>query len=79
VTANAGKKEKKEEHSSVAGGIASWYNHSGNQFVGFRRLDIVLKDPAIPLLSTYPGYTPTCNKDKCPTILTAALFIIAKS
>ena len=22
----------KEEHSSIAGGIASWYNHSGNQF-----------------------------------------------
>jgi hypothetical protein len=21
---------KKEEHSSIAGGIASWYNHSGN-------------------------------------------------
>jgi hypothetical protein len=25
---------KKEEHSSIAGGIASWYNHSGNQFGG---------------------------------------------
>jgi hypothetical protein len=22
---------KKEEHSSIVGGIASWYNHSGNQ------------------------------------------------
>jgi hypothetical protein len=22
---------EKEEHSSIAGGIASWYNHSGNQ------------------------------------------------
>jgi hypothetical protein len=25
---------KKEEHSSIAGGFASWYNHSGNQFDG---------------------------------------------
>jgi hypothetical protein len=32
VTADAGKDVEKEEHSSIAGGIASWYNHSGNQF-----------------------------------------------
>ena len=25
---------EKEEHSSTAGGIASWYNYSGNQFGG---------------------------------------------
>jgi hypothetical protein len=25
---------KKEEHSSIAGGTASWYNHPGNQFGG---------------------------------------------
>jgi hypothetical protein len=25
---------EKEEHSSIVGGIASWYNHSGNQFGG---------------------------------------------
>ena len=31
-TAGAGKNVEKEEHSSPAGGIASWYNHSGNQF-----------------------------------------------
>jgi hypothetical protein len=29
---DAGKDVEKEEHSSIAGGIASWYNHSGNQF-----------------------------------------------
>jgi hypothetical protein len=23
---------EKEEHSSITGGIASWYNFSGNQF-----------------------------------------------
>jgi rare lipoprotein A (peptidoglycan hydrolase) len=31
VVAGAGKDVKKEEHSSIFGGIASWYNHSGNQ------------------------------------------------
>jgi hypothetical protein len=30
VTADAGKDVEKEEHSSIVGGIASWYNHSGN-------------------------------------------------
>jgi hypothetical protein len=32
VTADAGKNVVKEEHSSIAGGIASWYNHVGNQY-----------------------------------------------
>jgi hypothetical protein len=32
VTADAGEDVKKEEHSSIAGGNASLYNHSGNQF-----------------------------------------------
>jgi hypothetical protein len=32
VTADAGEDVKKEENSSIAGGIASWYNHSGCQF-----------------------------------------------
>jgi hypothetical protein len=31
VTTDAGEDVEKEEHSSIAGGIASWYNHSGNQ------------------------------------------------
>jgi hypothetical protein len=31
LTADAGVDVEKEEHSSIAGGIASWYNHSGNQ------------------------------------------------
>jgi hypothetical protein len=31
VTADADKNVEKEEHSSIAGGNASWYNHSGNQ------------------------------------------------
>jgi hypothetical protein len=35
VTADARKNVEKEKHSSIAGGIASWYNHSGYQFGGF--------------------------------------------
>jgi hypothetical protein len=31
VTAHVGEDVEKEEHSSIAGGIANWYNHSGNQ------------------------------------------------
>jgi hypothetical protein len=34
VTADAGEDVEKEEHSSIAGGIASWYKHSGNQSGG---------------------------------------------
>jgi hypothetical protein len=32
VTTDAGKDVEKEEHSCNAGEIASWYNHTGNQF-----------------------------------------------
>jgi hypothetical protein len=31
VAAEAGEDVEKEEHSFIFGGIASWYNHSGNQ------------------------------------------------
>jgi len=31
VTADAGEDVEKEEHSSIVGGIADWYNHSGKQ------------------------------------------------
>jgi hypothetical protein len=34
VTADVGEVVEKEEHSSIVGGIASLYNHSGNQFGG---------------------------------------------
>jgi hypothetical protein len=34
VTADTVKEEEKEEHPSIVGGIASWYNHSGNQSGG---------------------------------------------
>jgi hypothetical protein len=32
VTTEAGKDMEKEESSSIAGGTASWYKYSGNQF-----------------------------------------------
>jgi hypothetical protein len=34
VTADAGKNVEKEEHSSIAGEIASWYKHFRYQFGG---------------------------------------------
>jgi hypothetical protein len=35
VTADTGEDVEKEEHSSIADGIASWYNHFGNQSGSF--------------------------------------------
>jgi hypothetical protein len=44
-----------------------------------RKLDIVLlENPMIPLLGIYSD-VPTCKKDRCSTMFTAALFIIARS
>jgi hypothetical protein len=34
VTADAMEDVEKEEHSSIGGAIASWYNHFGNHFGG---------------------------------------------
>jgi hypothetical protein len=43
-------------------------------------LDIVLlEDPAILLLGTYPEDVPICNKDTCSTMFIAFLFVIARS
>ena len=41
VTADAGEDVEKEEHSSIAGGTASWYNHSGNQFGGLKTFSML--------------------------------------
>jgi hypothetical protein len=40
---------------------------------------VLLEDTAIPLLGTYLKDVPTCNKDTCSCMFTAALFIIARS
>jgi hypothetical protein len=49
VIAHAGKVVEKEEHSTIAGRIANWYNHSEKTIRLFlRKLEIVLpEDPAI--------------------------------
>jgi hypothetical protein len=71
---------KRNTHSSIVGGIASWHNHSGNQFGSFRKLDIVLlEDPAKPLLGIYLEDAPTCNKNTCSTMFIEAVFLIARS
>jgi len=77
VTADVGEDVEKEEHSSIVGGVASWYNHSGYQFGGSS--EIRPEVPAKPLLGIYLEDAPTCNKDTCSTIFIAALFIIARS
>ena len=80
VTEDAGKHVEKEEHSSIADGIASWYNHSGKVWQLLRKLDIVLpEDLAIPLLGIYPEDAPTYNKDICSIMFKEALFIIARN
>ena len=57
---------EKVEYSSIVGGIAILYNHSENQSVFLRILDIVLpEDLAIPFLGIYPKVSPTYNKDIC--------------
>jgi hypothetical protein len=71
VTADAGEVVEKEEHSSIVGGIARLF---------LRKLDIILpEDTLIPLLSIFPEDAPTCNKDTCSTMFTAALLITVKS
>jgi hypothetical protein len=35
VTTHVGEDMEKEEHSCIAGGIAKWYNNSGNQSGGY--------------------------------------------
>jgi hypothetical protein len=78
VTADSDKDVEKEEHSSIVGRIASWYNHSGNQY-GSSSENWIFEDQAIPLLCIYPEDIPTCNRDMCSTMFIAALFMIAGS
>jgi hypothetical protein len=67
---------KKEELSSIAGEIASWYNHSGNQFGGSsEKLSIVLpEEQGIQLLGIYPEDAPTCSQDTCSPIFLSLFF-----
>jgi hypothetical protein len=69
------------EHSSIAGGSANMYSHSGNLVIFFfRKPGIFLpQDSAITLLGIYTKIVPLYHKDTCPTIFIAALFIIARN
>jgi hypothetical protein len=64
VTADTGEDVEKGKHSSIVGGIASWYNRSGNQSGS---------GPSI-----YSEDGPTCNMDTCSTMFISAVFIIAR-
>jgi hypothetical protein len=61
----------------IAGGIASWYNYSGNQFHSSQKMDMVL--PAIAFLVIYPEDVSTYNKDRCSTMFIVTIFIITRS
>jgi hypothetical protein len=80
VTAGAGKDVEKEEHSSIVGGIASLYNHSGNQSSGSSEIGCSTTGGS---RNTSPVHIPrdvtTGNKDTCSTTFIAALFIIGRS
>jgi hypothetical protein len=84
VSTHVGKDVEKEEHSSFAGRIANWYNHSGNlepQSGNFlRKLEIdPPEDPAMPLLGIYPKDTPPCHRDTCSTMFIVTSFVIVRS
>jgi hypothetical protein len=72
---------EREKHFSIVGGIASWYNNSGNLPGPYlENLNIVLpEDPVTPLLGIYPKDSPTYNKDTYSTKFLVALFIISRS
>jgi hypothetical protein len=69
VTADVGEDVEKEEHSSIAGGIANLVQPLWKSVRRFlRKLDIVVpEDPAILLLGIYPEDALTCNKDTFST------------
>jgi len=77
VTTDAGEDVEKEEHSSIVGRVADWYNHSGNQSGGSSENWTLPEDPAITLLSVYPKDAPTYNKGTCSIVFIVALFIFS--
>ena len=82
MTADAGEDVEKEGQSSIAGGIASWYNPPlwKSVWLFLRKLDIVLpEDPTIPLLGIHSKDAATYNKNTCSSMFIAALFIIVRS
>jgi hypothetical protein len=80
VTADAVEDVEKEEHSLHCRWDCKLVQPLCKSVWWFlRKLDIVLlENLAIPLLGIYPEDTPARNKDTCPTMFIAALFIIAR-
>jgi len=72
VTAHVDKNVEKEEHSSIAGRISNWYNHSGNQSGDSSENGNLPENCAIPLLGKYPKGAPPYHKDMC-----SIMFIVA--
>ena len=71
---------EKEEHSSIAGGVANWYNQPLWKVVWWllKILEVVLpEEPAIPLLGIYPKGAPSYHKDTFSTTFIVDLFLIA--
>jgi hypothetical protein len=81
VTADSGEDVEKEEHSSIVGGIASLYNHSGNQSGGSSEnwTYYTTGGARNTTLGHISRKFPTGNRDTCSTMFVAALFIIARS
>jgi hypothetical protein len=71
---------KKEENSSIDGGIATRYNHFKSQSYGSSKnwKYFYLKTQAIPLLGIYPKNAPQYQKNRCSTMFVAALFVISR-
>ena len=74
ITADAGKDVEKEEHSSIAGEIATFKTTVEiNLAVPQKKMDVVLPEgPTIPFLGIYPKETPTYNNNRCTSMFIAA-------
>jgi hypothetical protein len=75
VTARIGENVEKKQHSSTAGMIANWYNHSGNQ----SGCSLENEDPEIPLFGIYPKDVPPCHRSTCYIMFIEFLFVIARN
>ena len=70
---------EKSEQSCTVGGNVNGCSHYGRWYGDSLKIGIKgTYDPAIPLLGIYPQETKT-EKDTCITLLTAALFTIART
>ena len=76
---NTDKNVEKRELLCTLYGNVNWFSHYGEQCGGsLKKLKIELPyNPAIPLLGIYPEKT-IIQKESCTTMLTAALFTIAR-